>query len=75
MLAAEPKEENLSERSSVEWLVAKLLSAVSKMVSSFIFIRVRALHLQYTWASSRLGPYSVKYLQTNVSLHSGFKNN
>lgn len=53
-------------------LVAKLLSAVSKIVSLFIFIRVRALHLRYTCA---LGSDSVKYLQTNVSLYSCSKNN
>lgn len=68
----EPKEENLAMKSSVAWLVAKLLSAVSKIVSLFIFIRVRALHLRCTCA---LGSDSVKYLQTNVSLYSCSKNN
>lgn len=56
MLAAEPKEENLSERSSIEWLVAKLLSAVSKMVSLFIFIRVRALHFAIHTSFFPTGP-------------------
>lgn len=46
----EPNEENLAKRSSVECLVAELLSAASKAVSLFIFIRGRAAHWRYTRA-------------------------